>query len=1534
MAPEQGPKPRSMELQQAKASLASYKGHFTRQKKAFDTRLAAFKNHPEVPENWGVLENAFQKYQKGYEQTEAAIVAVQLLEPDPIYEAHANEAFNCIEEAVSEFTKAARKKKEDGGGATGGTSKRVAKSVDALKPDTLTKSMKPTEFRNWRRRFGDWYTTSCFDAMQVDGQIAFLRSIVDAELSDQVNFEGATTIKMALDRVEAQFMLIHPLLNRRVEFLTMQQKDGQLMSEHIIGLTKAGLEADVDSMMPEDWKATRIISSCTDKEMRTKLLEMRPAADNKPTVVELEKVVADFEARKISEDLLTGGLPKNRRVQGKGEPQKGECWKCRQRGHFARECPVPKNKLQCTVCNTKGLHNTFEGCQGKKDYPQKEKKFQKKKKERSRRSQTPGPGGEGSATDTENEDSSPEHEDRSRRVVARRMVHITRRVMARREVARSAANQPVQEVRRVTARCSRQQGVVSHPTPAIAIGVRSNRSQKSRVKMNAIPDTGCTATVINSKVAAKCKLKVDKYVDINLLDAAGKRMKTHGMTTMFINSIDGTTRKIEAIVSPDLTDPCLVSWKDLIELQYLPQNWPYIKPKVRRTSTTTNEVTVEGGFEEDEVEEAEEKPWPPEEWGKEITDVIKEFPHLFKNKLDPDSRIKAPPMDIVFKEDAVLPQYTHTRQIPVHLRGMADAYVEEALKGGVWEKAIDGEACSPAHFVEKRDTAGNITGVRPVCDLRLLNNAVKRPTQVFPTGNDIWNQVDGDSKRFFKMDMTSGYHQVELSKEAKKYFTFILPQGKFRYTVSPMGFVASGDWFNQLTDRVLKGLPGVQKEVDDILGQAVDNTSLAAQLRMVLERCHDNNITLSKKKMEVGDDVHFAGFRVGVEGCRPDPNKIVALKNFETPTTPTEVRSFLGAVNQMSCWWPDLSQHCTNLRKLTEQRTAWNWLPEHEEDFQKIKDVLSDTANLAPYDMKRKTELLTDASRLGLGYVLIQLDEVSKRWRLIRAGSAALKKAQKNYPPIQLELLGLAWALQSCNYYLRAHPGFRVKTDHNPLVGLLKRDIRDTSEKLQPLLEVCARYTFQTEYIPGKKNKVADLLSRHPMWGNGPTVLDRCGRVFAFEDTWKRVREDPRMSEILEAAGSSPYYKEAVQAKLDGLTADEIKRLPHQHGAREFQKWWDSIEVLEDREDTILVMDGHRIIIPLTARKSILQLLHVPHMATSRTRKAAARRYFWVGMADEVKKMCEHCQSCRERGPSRPEEPLEMPISKSAMEPMEMLGLDIGQFAGNKYLICIDRYSGYPLVGKLGKTSSTKEVIKLIQGWFRTFGYAKRARHDDGPEFRDRFVAWLHQVGCKSEVSSAYNPASNGLAEAGVKNVKALLKKCCDSKECFETALAEFRIAPREDGYSPAELFYKRQVRGLLPELPKKLNVEEAERARDKVQEAYTAQRQTRSASKPLVIGQRVWLQDQQSKKWTIGGVIKTVRNGGRSYVVETESGAAYLRNRRFIKAAACRMRQKTVVALRADATPGKEKANCFKKEDKKKGDKKRVSFKKAVHFK
>ena len=100
--------------------------------------------------------------------------------------------------------------------------------------------------------------------------------------------------------------------------------------------------------------------------------------------------------------------------------------------------------------------------------------------------------------------------------------------------------------------------------------------------------------------------------------------------------------------------------------------------------------------------------------------------------------------------------------------------------------------------------------------------------------------------------------------------------------------------------------------------------------------------------------------------------------------------------------------------------------------------------------------------------------------------------------------------------------------------------------------------------------------------GEGPQVVDRCGRLFTFDDQHKRIRENPRMTEILEAAASSTSYSEAVKAKLEGLSAEEVKQLPLGHGAREYQRWWNTMGVLDDKEDTILVMDGHRIVVPMS----------------------------------------------------------------------------------------------------------------------------------------------------------------------------------------------------------------------------------------------------------------------------------------------------------------------------------------------------------------
>ena len=140
---------------------------------------------------------------------------------------------------------------------------------------------------------------------------------------------------------------------------------------------------------------------------------------------------------------------------------------------------------------------------------------------------------------------------------------------------------------------------------------------------------------------------------------------------------------------------------------------------------------------------------------------------------------------------------------------------------------------------------------------------------------------------------------------------------------------------------------------------------------------------------------------------------------------------------------PDLAHICEPLRQLLKKNVAYNWLPDHQEAFQKLKDALSSNMVVKFFDPSLKTELLTDASRLkGLGYALIQRDD-NDQVRLIQCGSRSLIPAETRYAVVELECLAIQWAVQKCRHFLKGMSTFRVITDHRPLVGVFQKPLHD-----------------------------------------------------------------------------------------------------------------------------------------------------------------------------------------------------------------------------------------------------------------------------------------------------------------------------------------------------------------------------------------------------------------------------------------------------------------------------------------------------------
>merc|ERR1711867_335707 len=149
--------------------------------------------------------------------------------------------------------------------------------------------------------------------------------------------------------------------------------------------------------------------------------------------------------------------------------------------------------------------------------------------------------------------------------------------------------------------------------------------------------------------------------------------------------------------------------------------------------------------------------------------------------------------------------------------------------------------------------------------------------------------------------------------------------------------------------------------------------------------------------------------------------------------------------------------------------------------------------------------------------------------------------------------------------------------------------------------------------------------------------------------------------------------------------------------------------------------------------------------------------------------------------------------------------------------------------------------------------------------------------------SSAYNPSSNGLAKRYVGVVKLLLKKCVNSRQDFRSALAALNSTARHDGYSPADLFFRRRLRTALPDINRDVDFVEGKKSGSR--DHIVMRENMRSGKKqlPFKLGDVVLLKEEVgSKKGKFRGqyVVTHIRPRAKSFFVkELETGRTYLRN-------------------------------------------------------
>ncbi|GKB60699.1 putative reverse transcriptase domain-containing protein, partial [Tanacetum coccineum] len=264
--------------------------------------------------------------------------------------------------------------------------------------------------------------------------------------------------------------------------------------------------------------------------------------------------------------------------------------------------------------------------------------------------------------------------------------------------------------------------------------------------------------------------------------------------------------------------------------------------------------------------------------------------------------------------------------------------------------------------------------------------------------------------------------------------------GHYEFQVMPFGLTNAPAVFMDLMNRVCK--PYLDKFVivfiDDILIYSKNKEEHGRHLKTILNLLRSEKLYAKFSKCDFWlDSVQFLGHVIDSNGVHVDPAKIEAIKNWAAPTTPTEVRQFLGLAGYYRRFIKEFSLISKPLTKLTQKNKPYVWGDDEEEAFQTLKLKLCSAPILSLPEGSEDFVVYCDASLKGFGAVLMQREKV------IAYASRQLRKNEENYTTHDLEL-----GAKELN--MRQHRWIELLSDYDCVI----------------------------RYHPGKANVVADALSR------------------------------------------------------------------------------------------------------------------------------------------------------------------------------------------------------------------------------------------------------------------------------------------------------------------------------------------------------------------------------------------------------------------------------------------------------------------------
>ena len=834
-------------------------------------------------------------------------------------------------------------------------------------------------------------------------------------------------------------------------------------------------------------------------------------------------------------------------------------------------------------------------------------------------------------------------------------------------------------------------------------------------------------------------------------------------------------------------------------------------------------------------------------------DILQEYSDLFQG-------LGCLPGEHTIKIDPAVPPVVHPpRKVPVALKGKIKDELDRMEEAGVIVRQTE-----PTEWVSSMVMVIKPSKIRICIDPRDLNQAIKREHYPMKTIEEVVAEIPG-AKVFSTLDARSGFWQIKLDEASSKLCTFNSPFGRYRFTRLPFGIKSAPEVFQKSMSNLFEDIEGAKPIVDDILVWGRDVKEHDARLRQVLDRSREANLKLNPEKCHIRKEaVPYIGHVLTKDGLIADPEKIRAVQEMRQPQNAKELRTFLGFMQYLAKFMPNMADVSSSLRQLLEKEVEWHWEKEQEESFQKLKLMASSTPVLGYYDPDKPVTLSVDASSKGLGAVVLQEDKP------IAYASRALTSTQEKYAQIEKETLAIVYGVQKFHQYFYGKQ-VMVQSDHKPLEVILNKPLHQAPLRLQKMMLSLQRYDLKVKFKPGAEMNLADALSRAFLPETKETLVPDL-EVNEVNLTAHLPISPERYLELQKATANDSVMQVLQDVVLEGWP-DKRADVP-----LEIRQYWTFREEISCIDG--LLFKGQKLIVPHALRAQMLEKIHESHQGIVKSKQRARDLLFWPGMMTQIEEQVAKCFKCSQYQTAHAKEP--MIITETPERPWSKIAADLFEYQGNSYLLCVDYYSKWIEVDKLDDLTS-RNTISYLKSQFSRHGIPDQLITDNGSQFTSsEFNAFTKCYGFEHTTSSPHYPQANGKVERAVQTVKTLLKKGADPYQ----ALLNYRNTPLERiNLSPAQLLMGRRLKTTLPTTAALLRPQGAreikhmlEKMKEKEKQQYD--RHCGRELPSLHTGDVIRM--QHGKQWKAATVLYK-HSSPRSYVVQAPDGTKYRRNRRHL---------------------------------------------------